>query len=63
MAESIAAQNKTQVPWNKGKKTGKIPWNKGRTDAMSAEARKKISDFRKTWRKKRLVDPLGLEPR
>ena len=63
MSKSIAAQNKNQIPWNKGKKTGQVPWNKGRTNVMSAEARKKISDFRKTWRKKKLVDPLGLEPR
>lgn len=62
MAESIAVQNKTQVPWNKGKKTGQVPWNKGRTNVMSAEARQKISDFRKTWRKKKLVGIEGLEP-
>lgn len=60
MSASISQQNKTQIPWNKGKKTGIVPWNKGKT--MSEEAKRKISEFRKTYRKHKVVGIEGLEP-
>lgn len=62
MSVSIALQNKTQIPWNKGKKNAQVPWNKGKKGVMSEEAKKKISDFRKSWRKNKMVGIEGLEP-